>query len=74
MIKNKRKPEQFKLITDKTFPFAAKEAYNSLRTNLLYALSPTNGKALCGHKKKPCAPAKRHFFRPATKGWASPEP
>lgn len=44
MIKNKRKPEQFKLITDKTFPFAAKEAYNSLRTNLLYALSPTNGK------------------------------
>ena len=44
MIKNKRKPEQFKLITDKNFPFAAKEAYNSLRTNLLYALSPTNGK------------------------------
>ena len=44
MIRKNKKQEQFKLITDSSFPFAAKEAYNSLRTNLLYALSPTNGK------------------------------
>ena len=44
MIRKNKKQEQFKLITDSSVPFAAKEAYNSLRTNLLYALSPTNGK------------------------------
>ena len=33
-----------KFFLAKAFPFAAKEAYNALRTNLLYALSPTNGK------------------------------
>lgn len=44
MIRKNKNQEQFKLITDSSFPFAAKEAYNSLRTNLLYALSPTNGK------------------------------
>lgn len=45
-MKKKMNPEQFKLITEKNFPFAVKEAYNSLRTNLLYALSPTNGRVV----------------------------
>lgn len=46
MIKKEQKKEKFKLIIDKGFPFAAKEAYNALRTNLLYALAPTNGKII----------------------------
>lgn len=32
------------LITNENFPFAVREAYNTLRTNVLYALSPINGK------------------------------
>ena len=32
------------LITSNKFPFAVKEAYNTLRTNIQYALSPINGK------------------------------
>lgn len=44
MAKKKNTLETFKLVTEKGFPFAAKEAYNALRTNLQYALSPTNGK------------------------------
>ncbi len=33
-------------ITDAKFPFAAREAYNSLRTNIQYSLSPMNGKII----------------------------
>lgn len=34
------------LITNENFPFAVREAYNTLRTNVLYALSPINGKII----------------------------
>ena len=34
------------LITDSKFPFSVREAYNALRTNILYALSPINGKII----------------------------
>lgn len=44
MAKKEQISNKFRLVTEKAFPFAAKEAYNALRTNLLYALSPTNGK------------------------------
>lgn len=44
MAKKEQNLNKFRLVTEKAFPFAAKEAYNALRTNLLYALSPTNGK------------------------------
>ena len=41
---DKRIREKETLIINDKFPFAVKEAYNALRTNLLYTLSPVNGK------------------------------
>ena len=46
MANKKQKTEKFKLVTDEGMSFAVKEAYNSLRTNLLYSLSPINGKVV----------------------------
>ncbi|MBE7058260.1 MAG: CpsD/CapB family tyrosine-protein kinase [Ruminococcaceae bacterium] len=46
MANKKQKTEKFKLVTDENMSFAVKEAYNSLRTNLLYSLSPINGKVV----------------------------
>ncbi len=42
--KNTKISEQTYIITNPNTAFSVKEAYNSLRTNILYALSPINGK------------------------------
>lgn len=43
---DKKVKERELLITSENFPFAVREAYNTLRTNVLYALSPINGKII----------------------------
>ena len=43
---DKKVKERELLITRENFPFAVREAYNTLRTNVLYALSPINGKII----------------------------
>lgn len=43
---DKKVKERELLITNENFPFAVREAYNTLRTNVLYALSPINGKII----------------------------
>ena len=43
---DKKVKERELLITSENFAFAVREAYNTLRTNVLYALSPINGKII----------------------------
>lgn len=43
---DKRTRHKYISIVDPNFPFAAREAYNSLRTNVQYSVSPLNGKII----------------------------
>lgn len=45
-VPDKKIRDKEPIITDTKFPFAAREAYNTLRTNILYALSPIHGKII----------------------------
>ena len=45
-VADKTQRDREPLITDTKFPFSVREAYNTLRTNILYALSPINGKII----------------------------
>lgn len=44
VMADKKITEKTRLITDPKFSFSAREAFNTLRTNILYALSPVQGK------------------------------